>query len=804
MFRLFFFYLLLACSFIGLAQTTIRQSAYQNFHKESAGCDTIKIKNNSSNTKDWVKDQVGTTVPFESTFINFENGIQHQKFTFYNSAIKIKNTDGIVLYFSEFKIPKGDVLYIKGTRSTKYFSYDHTDNLDGGSFATLPVLDQAISIIYQQLHKNPSPQLTLSEIGSINQQQKGRNKKAFGSSGDCLINANCSEGDNWQDQKRSAVRILTKVNGQLLTCSGTIINNTAEDFTPYILTAEHCANVINTHTYSTAAELEEWIFYFNYESENCNNPSSESEIDYKTMTGATFVAQSHDMGGDNGSDFFLVKLKQNIPSNYCVFYSGWNRENTPAQSGVSIHHPKFDIKKISTFNSQVVSDESINQIPDTYWRLQWNSTTNGHSVTESGSSGGALFDQNKYLVGTLNGGNASCTNQNGLDWYGKFSYHWASNGTASNRQLKPHLDPLNTGVLTLNGTGVIQPTPQIHITASNNNVCDNETITFSIDYEQNQGATPSYQWFVNDILKASTKTFASNQLKNNDVVKVILKSSLDCVTSQQVSSNEVNMNLTPTIEPVIIIETNSAELCTGESATFNIQSQTGTGTYNWYLNDTLTVSTNTYVSDTLESQDIIKAILTSTEQCKTSNKATSNLIEMTVENTITPSITIELLNDAFPICENTPVTFNSSTVGIGQTGTIDWFKNNTYEGNGSTFLFSTLNENDSIRATLNSSLQCATSTEAYSDTLKATTTICTGISTNNHNTNITIYPNPVSHTLHIDGKFITRISIVNVIGQQIFTSSYQETIDCQFLENGVYILIIETENGQITEQIIKK
>jgi hypothetical protein len=31
------------------------------------------------------------------------------------------------------------------------------------------------------------------------------------------------------------------------------------------------------------------------------------------------------------------------------------------------------------------------------------------------------------------------------------SYHWTSNGSTANRQLKPWLDPTNTGVLTLDG-----------------------------------------------------------------------------------------------------------------------------------------------------------------------------------------------------------------------------------------------------------------------------------------------------------------------------------------------------------------
>ena len=50
-------------------------------------------------------------------------------------------------------------------------------------------------------------------------------------------------------------------------------------------------------------------------------------------------------------------------------------------------------------------------------------------------------------------GSSACTPaffQNGYDFYGKLSYSWDQNGNTSNRQLKPWLDPLNTGATSLN------------------------------------------------------------------------------------------------------------------------------------------------------------------------------------------------------------------------------------------------------------------------------------------------------------------------------------------------------------------
>ena len=52
---------------------------------------------------------------------------------------------------------------------------------------------------------------------------------------DCNINVICSEGDDWRDQINGVVRV--SMGGGL--CSASLINNTLNDRTPYILFADH-------------------------------------------------------------------------------------------------------------------------------------------------------------------------------------------------------------------------------------------------------------------------------------------------------------------------------------------------------------------------------------------------------------------------------------------------------------------------------------------------------------------------------------------------------------------------------------
>ena len=293
------------------------------------------------------------------------------------------------------------------------------------------------------------PYLNLN--GSLLLNGVGVTKKAFGNSGPCLINVNCEEGQQWIDQKRSVVRIKSRVQGRILQCSGVVINNTRRDNTPYILTAEHCGHIINTDIYASESDINSWLFDFDYESISCNNPSNELDLNYWSLTGAKLIAQSEDRGGDFGSDFFLLKLNDSIPRDKKVYYAGWDNQDIVSTSGVGIHHPNYDIKKISTYNKEIISAPSIKGTTDAHWELTWSSTANGLSVTEGGSSGSPLFNQKGLVIGILNSGLASCSQSDQPDYYGKISYSWESNGEKAYNQLKPFLDPLDLGISQLEG-----------------------------------------------------------------------------------------------------------------------------------------------------------------------------------------------------------------------------------------------------------------------------------------------------------------------------------------------------------------
>jgi len=269
-----------------------------------------------------------------------------------------------------------------------------------------------------------------------------------------MVNVSCSEGDNWQMQKGGVARVTTKIGDDLFTCSGSLVATTNNTCNPYFLFADHCA--CYDDVYSSSSDLNQWIFYFNYEANYCIGITG---ILSQSITGCQIKA--HDSYGltSTGSDFFLVLLNNDVPNNYYPYYNGWSRSTMASTSGVSIHHPGGIIKKISTYSTTLANYS-------THWEVKWTSTTNGHSVTSSGSSGAPLFNSSKQIVGTLTGGSSYCDEPDEPDYYGKFSYHWSSNGTTSDKQLKPWLDPTNTGATYINGINYVD-CPQMFINKEN-------------------------------------------------------------------------------------------------------------------------------------------------------------------------------------------------------------------------------------------------------------------------------------------------------------------------------------------------
>jgi len=227
----------------------------------------------------------------------------------------------------------------------------------------------------------------------------------IGRSGSCNINVKCVQPQDDALLHQAAATgklVFTVPSGATARCTGTMINDSANSFTPYLFGANHCFE-----TAYEAFTLNVWWFF---DAQSCDSPTTPGS--YIEQTGGAML-----LGRSQDWDWALLRLNTMPPAG--VFYSGW--DTATLGSGVSVeiyHHPSGDLKKWSlgtTFGNVPVDFAGPAGGPGAFTRVVYTDGT-----TEGGSSGGGLvtFDGSNYwLRGGLLGGDALCSNPNGSDYY---------------------------------------------------------------------------------------------------------------------------------------------------------------------------------------------------------------------------------------------------------------------------------------------------------------------------------------------------------------------------------------------------
>ncbi len=374
--------------------------------------------------------------------------------------IHVKDALALGLYFSEeVVLPQG----------AKLFAYNQLQNHIVGAFTANTPRFEAMQMVegdvltleyFAPAHVLTYPNIKINEVGYfyrgvedfVNQFKPNPVAKAQS----CQVDVACTpESTGWAEPIRSVVHYTFNQGGFMYVCSASTINNTNNDCKPFILTAWHCGER------NAGSSIASWVWYWNYQKSTCqpNSNGSNPSKGTQTVTGGIVRSSSgngtlNNPPGSNqvaGSDFYLVELNSAIPTAYNPYFAGWDRNNTGATSGVSVHHPDGSAKKISTFTSTLTNTNFNGGGNGHFWRVVWSATANGHGVTEGGSSGSPIFNQNRLIVGQLTGGSSFCNATSQADIYGKLRSDWDLCGTTNTAQLKPWLDPTNSGVTTLNG-----------------------------------------------------------------------------------------------------------------------------------------------------------------------------------------------------------------------------------------------------------------------------------------------------------------------------------------------------------------
>lgn len=343
--------------------------------------------------------------------------------------------------FTRYQMPEGGRLFIYSAndkRAVGPFTAD--DNEEHGELWT-PILFGDTAVVEVTLPQDARAKLALN-LTSVGHDYKGLGRgDLLDKSGTCNVDTLCPVGEPWRRQIRSVA--LLQRNGSTL-CTGFLVNNTARDFKPYFITAAHCG--VTTGNAATV------VAYWNYENSTCRGEPGGGGVGDGSLS--QFMSGSFHRAGYSGSDVTLVELDDRPPSAFKLFWAGWDATGINSTSTIAVHHPSLHTKRIS-FGQGTTINSYLNPTPPgdgTHHRVIW---TLG--VTEGGSSGSPIFNQNGHAIGQLHGGPASCSATDKSDYYGRIFTSWTGGGTNSTR-LSNWLDTPATGEVAIDGIQRV-PTP---------------------------------------------------------------------------------------------------------------------------------------------------------------------------------------------------------------------------------------------------------------------------------------------------------------------------------------------------------
>ncbi|MBN8726296.1 MAG: hypothetical protein J0H15_01145 [Xanthomonadales bacterium] len=365
-------------------------------------------------------------------------------------AIHAEGATDLRLGFDRFDLPLGATLFLLPANKPFAGPYTDADRGPDGSLWLPPMGGDALTI---EVHVPAGSRLDgdrvhLSMVGAgyrnVTAQDGGEVLLGAGPSGTCNVDVVCPLGDPYRDEIRAVAKFYFQAGGTYL-CTGTLVNNVRQDFTPYFLTANHCI--------STASEAASMTLFWNYQSPTCGQHGGANQNDNTQTGGGTLVARRADV------DFSLVRLNSTPPEAFNVYYAGWDASGAQPAGSIGIHHPSGWVKAITedsngitTMNSCIGTGGS-----NTHWRT---GQPYSQGTTEGGSSGSLILvpagdatAHDRLVIGVLSGGSADCNGSvpnSGYDCYGKVSVAW--DGSAAASRLKDWLDPDGTGATTLPGT----------------------------------------------------------------------------------------------------------------------------------------------------------------------------------------------------------------------------------------------------------------------------------------------------------------------------------------------------------------
>jgi hypothetical protein len=317
-------------------------------------------------------------------------------------------------------------------------------------------------------------------------------------------------------------------------------------------------------------------------------------------------------------------------------------------------------------------------------------------------------------------------------------------------------------------------TPKVSISsnATAGAICQGDSVVFnsSVLYD---GPSPSFVWKINEIPSGNTNSqFISTSLKNGDVVKLQLTTSIACASPQTVTSNAINVSLLDAPDKNITVTGNSI-FCKGESASLQ---GIPSNIMEWYKVGSGKISTTNPLI--ISNSGKYYLYLENSNQCS----SISDTLEFTMKNLPNVNLGLDIsiyANELHVLDAGQASSYNWNTGETAQTITVN---GNIGAGN---YTYS---------VEVTGEYGCKNS-----DTIKVEVLSTLGLEDNIKNLKTIIFPNPSSEYLYIEFdeaiKGLILAELFTGRGQKVLrkeceikNNGQKEKLDLQGLSKGIYYL----------------
>jgi hypothetical protein len=305
--------------------------------------------------------------------------------TFWGTKVIVGDAYGIRLHLTGVAVPPGTKFWSYGTEG-RPVSFGLELLGPGGDLWTPITFGETAYLDVEVPSSSSEGRLSIPEVAEIR-------PLAAPTEPPCAIDAACVSAETFPAiaEARKAVALVQFMIGNVAAwCTGTLLNDTAQDGMPYLLTAHHCIS-----DQPTASSLQA---FWDYDAPTCGGtvPALSS---LESSVGATLLATGA------SSDFCLMQLSS-VPSSRS--FLGWDARPSPVESGTTLYrlsHPTsylgVEPSPLPMEFSESVSDPSTSPCSGLGPDYVFSRLSAGFAYY--GSSGSALLLKGGQVVGQLKG-----------------------------------------------------------------------------------------------------------------------------------------------------------------------------------------------------------------------------------------------------------------------------------------------------------------------------------------------------------------------------------------------------------------